>query len=57
MTVLNQWLTNISWKTSALRLRKLKELIQEMKREAEREQKATEREERQWPAPFLIKHT
>ncbi len=57
MTVLNQWLTNISWKTSALRLRKLKDLIQEMKREAEREQKATEREERQWPAPFLIKHT
>ncbi len=42
MTVLNQWLSNSSWKTSALRLRKMKEQIQEMKREAEREQKTTE---------------
>ncbi len=55
MTVLNQWLSNSSWQTSALRLRKLKDLIQE--REAEREQKATEREERRSPAPVLIQHT
>ncbi len=54
MTVLNQWLSNSSWQTSALRLRKLKDLIQE--REAEREQKATEREERRSPAPVLIQH-
>ncbi len=58
LTVLNQWLSNSSWQTSALRLRKLKDLIKEMEeREAEREQKATEREERRWPPPVLIQHT